>query len=269
MLRALSFALFWAVSAGALAQSQQPPSNTPQQQAAPDERGTDKSPIVVKVMPATKPKEELDSEKARQESDSQLVELTGDLATYTKLLFFATGALVLATGFLVRVGYLQIGDARASIAAAVKSAAAAEKSADAVVSQLRPYIACDAVIRLGEEQPLLVTAKNSGQTAAFGFKMQVVSEFPYSGQTRNITDIPAPTTSQCDLPPGGGAQTRLPLVGFQPEQEVAVYVLVSYRDVFHKNRTVRFKFLGGGGYGFSPDGHMINAPDGNYETEDG
>jgi len=130
MLRALLFVAFVAASGGSVAQSQQPSPNASQQNANQQERGTEKAPIVVKVLPAEKSKGELDSEIAKQESDRQLVKLTGDLAKYTRLLFVATGLLVLVTGGLMIVGFFQVSDAKKSIAAAVKSANAAEKSAE-------------------------------------------------------------------------------------------------------------------------------------------
>jgi hypothetical protein len=115
--------------------SQQPPSQASQQQPIKEERGSEKSPVIVKVLPPEKSKDELDAEIAKQESDRQLVKLTGDLAAYTRLLFVATGLLAVITAGLVIAGFLQVRDAKASIAAAVKSAGAAEKAAAAAESQ--------------------------------------------------------------------------------------------------------------------------------------
>jgi hypothetical protein len=42
--------------------------------------------------------------------ESRLADLTGDLASYTKWLFFATFALALATAGLVRLGFIQARD---------------------------------------------------------------------------------------------------------------------------------------------------------------
>ena len=47
----------------------------------------------------------------------RLVDLTGDLARYTFLLFCTTLLLALATRWMVRVGFLQVRDAQDSIAA--------------------------------------------------------------------------------------------------------------------------------------------------------
>jgi hypothetical protein len=131
----LAIALITAWAVGAIAQSQQPPSQPNQQPPVQEERGTEKAPVVVKILPTEKPKDELDSEIAKQESDGQLVKLTSNLATYTELLFIATAFLALGTGALVVVRFSQVRDAKESIAAAVKSAAAAEKAANAAESQ--------------------------------------------------------------------------------------------------------------------------------------
>jgi hypothetical protein len=115
--------------------SKHPPSQNSQKDGAQEERASEKSPAIVKRLPAEKPKDELDREIAKQESDRQLVKFTGDLATYTKLLFIATGILAVITAGLVIVGFLQVRDAKESISAAVKSAAAAEKAANAAEAQ--------------------------------------------------------------------------------------------------------------------------------------
>ena len=128
----------------AFAQSQQPPAQTGQQNTAQQERGTDKSPVIVKVLPTEKSKDDLAREDAKDEEklavEGRLVSLTGDLALYTKLLFVSTAILALITLGLVVVGFLQVRDAKKSIDAAVKSAAAAEKSVTYVRNAERPYL---------------------------------------------------------------------------------------------------------------------------------
>jgi hypothetical protein len=118
-------------------QSQQPSPKAGQYPPTQQERGTENSPVIVKVLPTEKPKDELDREIEKQESDRQLVKLTGNLATYTKALFIATGILALITAGLVVVGFFQVRDAKAAIAAAVKSANVAER---ALTDLERPYL---------------------------------------------------------------------------------------------------------------------------------
>src|SRR5258708_10323361 len=119
-------------------QSKQPSPKASQQKAAQQERGSEDSPVVVKVIPTEKPKDELAREDAKDKEktaiDRQIASLTGELALYTKLLFAATAVLALITFGLVVVGFRQVRDAKQAIAAAVDSAAAARISAEAFMN---------------------------------------------------------------------------------------------------------------------------------------
>src|ERR1700722_15688415 len=90
---ATALTLFAALTFGSWAQSRQPPVKTRPQKAAPQRRGDEDSPIVVKVIPAEKSTDDLGRENARDQEklaiDQGLVGLTRDLALYTKLLFLA------------------------------------------------------------------------------------------------------------------------------------------------------------------------------------
>jgi hypothetical protein len=129
-------------------QSRQPSAKASQQNAAQQERGTESSPVVVKVLPAEKSADDLARENAgykdRLAIDQRLVGLTGDLALHTKLLFLATAILALIAVGLVIAGFRQVGDARKSISAAVDSAAAARISAETFMNaegaQLYPVV---------------------------------------------------------------------------------------------------------------------------------
>jgi hypothetical protein len=138
MLKAILFGVLLALASAIVvgAQSQQPSSQPDQKRSAQEIRGSENIPFIVKVIPTEKSDDEQNSEIAKREADRKLVELTGDLARYTKFLFFATGGLVVITAGLVIVGYRQVRDARQSIAAAVKSAAAAEKAANAAENEI-------------------------------------------------------------------------------------------------------------------------------------
>jgi hypothetical protein len=132
---AVALTLLAAFASDSWGQSNQPPTKTGQQKATQQERGTENSPVVVKIIPAEKSKDDLAREDAKDKEkiaiDRQVASLTGDLAFYTKLLFGATAVLALITLGLVVASFRQVADATISIAAAVKSASAAEKSADA------------------------------------------------------------------------------------------------------------------------------------------
>ncbi len=113
-LRCLVIALVFltAIASDSWGESKQQSPKASQQTTSQEERGTEKSPVVVKVLKAEKTPDELNSEKEKQESDRLLVSLTGDLAKYTKALFWATGFLGLITAGLVFVGFRQVRDAK-------------------------------------------------------------------------------------------------------------------------------------------------------------
>src|SRR5260370_15052774 len=113
------------------------PPTASQQKTDQQDRGTETSPVVVKIIPTEKQKDELEAEKTKLESDRQLVKLTADLANYTKLLFVATAALFIATAGLVVLGFYQSRDTRRSIRAAEASARIAER---ALTELQRPFV---------------------------------------------------------------------------------------------------------------------------------
>jgi hypothetical protein len=139
---AIVLALLVAFASDSWAQSKQNPSKASQQKATRQERGTEDSPVVVKIIPTEKSKGDLEAEKAKQESDRQLVKLTGDLANYTKLLFAATAALFLATIGLVVVGFRQVRDARRSIKSGEDSTRIAER---ALTELERPFVGIEII----------------------------------------------------------------------------------------------------------------------------
>jgi hypothetical protein len=115
-----------------------------QQQFSPDNRGTEQTPLVVKTIPPEKSKDDIQREKEKTELDRKTVQLTGNLVSYTWLLFIATAILSSATGGLALVAFLQMRDARKAIAAAEASAKASEQHATTAERALteveRPYI---------------------------------------------------------------------------------------------------------------------------------
>jgi hypothetical protein len=138
-LRCLVIALTFvaAIASDSWGQSKQPsPKGSPQNTTQQD-RGTENSPVVVKVLPTEKSQTELRNDVEKQESDRHLVKLTGDLAKYTERLFWATLILAAVTAGLVGVGYFQSRDAKRSIAAAEASARIAER---ALTELERPYL---------------------------------------------------------------------------------------------------------------------------------
>jgi hypothetical protein len=125
------------------AQSAQPP--------APDQRGTDQSPLTVKILPGQKTKEEAEKEERdrgeKSAIDRSVADDTRRLAEYTKWLAVFTLALFLgaigqAALFFYQLRYMRQGMKDATIAAnaARDGAAAASEQAKALVVAERPYI---------------------------------------------------------------------------------------------------------------------------------
>jgi hypothetical protein len=143
----LALALLAAFASDSWGESRQPPPKTSQQNSTQQERGTDNSPVVVKVIPPERSKDDLAREDAKDKEklavDSRIASLTGDLAFYTKLLFVATAVLALITAGLVIASFSQVSDAREAIAAAVKSANAAVISADVAKLNAQAIIAAE------------------------------------------------------------------------------------------------------------------------------
>ena len=138
----IALALSLAFAPDSWGQSKQNPPKASQQKTDQQDRGTETSPVVVKIMPTGKHRDELEAEKTKLESDRQLVKLTADLANYTKLLFVATAALFIATAGLVVLGFYQSRDTRRSIRAAEASARIAER---ALTELQRPFVGIEII----------------------------------------------------------------------------------------------------------------------------
>lgn len=119
-----------------------------QQQASPaDERGTEQSPLVVKVTPATKSEEETAKEdrerKEKSEIDRKLVAFNGDLAYYARLLAWLAGLQLLA--LFVQATFLGL-----TLKTTARAATAAKNSSDASIALERPCLFV-ASTQVGEE----------------------------------------------------------------------------------------------------------------------
>ena len=111
-----------------------------QQSPAPNQQAAPQLPPVINIMPAPKTEAEAAEEgrerAVKAELDRKLVDLTGELAEFTRGLFIATvilaGAtigLLIATAGLAYFAYRQSRDMKASIAVSGAAAKAAQKSA--------------------------------------------------------------------------------------------------------------------------------------------
>jgi hypothetical protein len=161
---------------------QQPQKANPnQQQLDHDNRGTEQVPLVVKTITPERSQDDIQREKEKAELDRKTVQLTGDLVSYTWLLFVATSLLALATAGLAAVAFFQMRDARKSMAhsitltnAAVAHADHAERAIkvaeDTAERQLRAYVFVGQAVVLDPDGPnprLDIRFINSGQTPAY------------------------------------------------------------------------------------------------------
>jgi hypothetical protein len=106
---------------------QQPYYKSKDQEPGAGNRGSEHSPIVVKVLPYEGSQEDKNQANAKAELDRELTEYTGKLAFYTEYLFIATLVLASLTGALAWVAGRQMKDARKAIVAAQVSAKASEQ----------------------------------------------------------------------------------------------------------------------------------------------
>ena len=124
-----------------------PPEQT--QPAAPDLRGTEQSPLVVRVIPTPQTDAEREGEakereraakadQRKEKSDVDLVRYTAELASFTKWLIAATVILFLATLGLMGAAILQSRDMKASVEVNRTAAVAALRQANAMVAMEFP-----------------------------------------------------------------------------------------------------------------------------------
>jgi hypothetical protein len=141
------------------------------QQTGSDLRGTEQSPLIVKVAPALKTDADREAEtnerervakadKQKEKSDADLVKYTAELALFTEGLFAATVALFVATLGLVVAAMIQSRDMKASIAVNRTAANAALRQANAMVAIESPIFAIRQLKLVGfeDEQGAVPTA---------------------------------------------------------------------------------------------------------------
>lgn len=178
------------------------------------------------------------------------------LAAFTILLTFATIFLWFATGDLVR---------------------GAERTAQ---RQLRAYVfPGEATLILDPiKGPLAnVMIKNAGQTPAYE-TMVLRSAKTILGMEVKIFPDPKKTgrTSKFDLGQGGVAQTEIQLADIlkpagqdalrRGELELYLWGLITYKDIFGKKQTNRFRFVIGGQHKWPSDNRFLVCEEGNKAT---
>jgi hypothetical protein len=237
-------------------QDQQQPTQQPQQNPVTDQRGSEQSPLVVRVIPTSADQTNAaQEEKDRQEKadlDRKLVDFNGDLAYYTKCLVAFAGlqffAMLLQAYWLGR-----------TVKISERAADAAKESADAVVSQLRAYIHVSLLESptIDDERVLKATVqvKNTGQTPAYDAvivsNIGIVSWPPPRPLETIFVDTDAPTVVRISLPSGEASANipEIPSVSAREEAglksgayRIVVWGRVNYMDAFKKPRATRYAF---------------------------
>jgi hypothetical protein len=298
----LGLTLLFATIGGAFGQSQrrpqqvrvkQPETAVTQGKTNEDQRGTEQSPFIVKVAPAPKTDDEraeetkerdriANADRKKEESDTKVVEYTGELAFFTKSLFIATAALVFATLGLCVAAFRQSRDMKSSIAVATKAANAAKASADAVVIQLRAYASVMAASIRGFEQNgpfrIQIRIANHGQTPAY----ELTHEHGFTHGEANISrfkgelwpperDVPlSKTTLASGISQDAVIDIPAPL---RPEVKTAIrvgthglfaYGEIRYRDAFGNWHVSTYRLMYGGGSPITDD-KFTACEEGNYE----
>ncbi|MGP0089892.1 MAG: hypothetical protein ACLPKB_08025 [Xanthobacteraceae bacterium] len=98
---------------------EQPTATAPQTKSNEEQRGSEQSPFIIKVLPNQKTDADradeakegervAESERKKEQSDADLVRYNAQLALFTQLLFYATVVLGIATGGLIWLGWKQL-----------------------------------------------------------------------------------------------------------------------------------------------------------------
>jgi hypothetical protein len=247
------------------------------QDTAPDNRGTDQVPFVVKELARERSAEERKEVNEKTALDRKLTNYTSDLAFYTECLFGATILLAVVTGFLAWAAYRQMREARKSIDATVTLAKASVEQAghaeraikvteESAERQLRAYIAG----RIAN-----IRSWDDAATIRVDFRMENVGLTPAINVRHvSVTGIfPVPLPEDYLPPEHDEAEFSAPTVIFPRDvfnghsfanqvfrdQDItniaagthAFYIvfLVKYLDVFNRDRyTRRCVYFGGPGF---------------------
>jgi hypothetical protein len=253
--------IFFLVASGANAQVLVPggalPTHHPsgdQYQLTKDDRGTEKVPLIVKMIPPDKSADDIAREREKSKLDRKTVELTQSLVSYTFRLFIATAFLTVATGALAGVAYLQMREGRPSIDAAKRAADTAERALTVVE---RAFVAVRDIgvftITYGEGRMVAAfivnfSVSNSGRTPARSFSSCInVAMFDKIPETFRFPDrehsagngIMGPQTQTI-------IQSRLAVQDavdiYEKKKEGLIYGWLEYDDIFDDSPRHRTEF---------------------------
>lgn len=134
-------------------------------------------PLIIKTIPQDRSQDDIQREKEKAELDRKTVQLTGDLVSYTWLLFVATSALALSTGGLATVAFFQMRDSRRAIKAAEDAAEASvgalAHARETAERDFRPWLTLNArLISPVAADPLQPSEPNQEKGFAFFIELR-------------------------------------------------------------------------------------------------
>jgi hypothetical protein len=255
------------------------PPATQQQPTISDQRGTDQSPLSVKVLPSPASKEDADrEERARQEkleADGKLADQIGKIASYTFWLGIFAFALLCAAVAQIGLFWFQLNFIRKGVDGAALAANAAQAATDATKRsivlaedtaqrQLRAYVMVHAAaienLSSGRKPIARLILKNTGQTPAHAVSHWCSSGVaPYPMPDHVVRALRGRETEMSTKPLPPGAETKawseseiLTEAQYEglSEGTHALYVVgeIRYLDAFNKPQETDFLlFVGGPG----------------------
>jgi hypothetical protein len=213
-----------------------------------DQRGTEQSPLIVKVNPTPKTDAEREaeakerervahSEKQKEKSDADLVKYTAELAFFTSWLAYATLALVVATFGLGVAAFFQSRDTKASVAEAKRAADIAENS---LVKLQRAFVAVQQI----RHHSHLDTTKGK-----IWWSFHIIWENSGASPTRNLRFFVAPYLENVDIPQSfkfDMAQTERPTTFLGPKATlVSGEIHITGDDLVAVQNGTKFLYLWG------------------------
>jgi hypothetical protein len=223
-----------------------PPQDQPrrrEQPAARDERGTENSPIAVKIIPT--PKTETEAAQDKAERDAK--------ATTDRRMVWLTGALVLVGAIQAFVFFIQARRLRETIDATRDTT---DVMRDTAQRQLRGYVFATEgrVVNLanpGLAPVAQVIIKNAGQTPAYN----VTCAIGFGADPPIDPDqiVPRNVTTKASLAPGGDTEQRSEAPGplnsalhahiLRGTKVLYVFGVIRYADIFETKHFTRYRFM--------------------------
>src|SRR5271166_5012063 len=225
-----------------VSQAKQPESPRAQEPPKGDQRGTEQSPLVVKIQP---PNTQVESEEARQEHDNK--------AAYdwdTVLLSFLT---VVVGGLTFVAIVVQAFFLWRAVRVSERAANAAQQSATSIINQFRAYVSIGRatyIAELNKRSYIVIDVSNTGQTPAYELTItshRIFAKCPIlKALDRSGTQLRLGT-----LGPGGHASHVLNDDLFRTEEAadlktgtfaVFIYGRTEYKDAFQQARWTDYTF---------------------------